>query len=62
MSRYEDSCPIEAAVRANRCQTCCAANSVPPCVAAFLGGRAALPAANVIHLHRVEVVESRKAA
>lgn len=62
MSRFEDSCPITAAARANSCQSCCATNSVPPCVAAFLGGRAALPASNVIQLRRIEVVESRRAA
>lgn len=62
MSRYEDACPIESAARANSCQSCCTANNVPPCVAAFLGGRAALPSSNVIYLRRIEVVESRKAA
>ncbi len=44
MSRYEDCCPIESSARANSCQSCCAANNLPPCVAAFLAGRAALPA------------------
>ena len=62
MSRYEDSCPVEAPIRAGSCQSCCATRNLPPCVAAFLGGRAALPASNVIQLRRVEVVETRKAA
>lgn len=62
MSRYEDACPIEASARASRCQSCCSTAGVPPCVAAYLGGRAAVAASNVVPLFRVEVMSSRKAA
>ena len=62
MSRNEEACPFEAPARASRCETCCAANAVTPCVAAYLSGRAAAPASNVISIRRVEVVEARRAA
>ena len=63
MSRYEDACPFDEQTRANRCRSCVATNAVPPCAAAFLTGRAPLPADNVIQLRRIEIVPSiRKAA
>ena len=63
MSRYEEACPYTAQNRASRCATCSDANKgIPPCVAAYLGGQAALRPANVISLFRMEVVESRRAA
>jgi len=36
MQRFENGCPFDARARAARCETCCAVNSVPPCVQAFL--------------------------
>ncbi len=62
MSRNEEVCPFEAAARASRCEPCCAATAVTPCIAAYLSGRAAAPASNVISIRRIEVVEARKAA
>lgn len=62
MSRYEDACPFAPEARAERCRTCVATNSVPPCAAAFLSGRAQPPSDNVIQLRRVEAVSFRKAA
>lgn len=63
MSRYENACPLEARNRANHCESCTVAHaSVPPCVAAYLGGAQALTASNVLPLHRIEVVNARKAA
>lgn len=60
MSRFEDACPIQATMRASRCESCVAANNVPPCVAVYLGGRQ--QKSNLVPLYRVELVESRKAA
>ena len=62
MPRYEDACPFEANARAARCKTCCAANSVAPCVAAYLSGRAVPPSSNVIAIRRVETAETLRAA
>jgi hypothetical protein len=62
MNRYEESCPFDERNRAARCETCCATNNLPPCAAAFLSGRAAVPASNVIPIRRIELVESRRAA
>ncbi len=63
MSRIENGCPFDAQSRANRCETCVSASdSVPPCVVAYLGKGASMPATNVIPLHRVEVFSQRKAA
>ncbi|MGE0600736.1 MAG: hypothetical protein AB7J35_04775 [Dehalococcoidia bacterium] len=63
MSRIESGCPFDASTRANRCETCVpASNHIPPCVVAYLGRAASLPASNVIPLHRVEVLSDRKAA
>ena len=62
MARYEDACPFETTNRAARCETCCSANSLTPCVAAYLSGKAAMPPANVVSIRRVEVLEGRKAA
>lgn len=60
MSRYEESCPFDARSRANRCETCVTANSsVPPCVAAYLGGPNAART-KVISIQSIEV--GRKAA
>ena len=62
MSRYEEACPYEAPARASRCETCCATNTLTPCVAAYLSGKVAVPPSNVISIRRVEAVEARKAA
>lgn len=62
MPQLAEICPFDATVRASRCEPCCAANTVAPCVAAYLGGRAALPASNIISIRRVEAIESRRAA
>lgn len=63
MSRTEDACPFEPQSRANRCQSCVTANSIPPCAAAFLSGKPLSPAGNVIELRRIETVPAaRKAA
>ena len=63
MSRFEEACPFDARGRASRCASCSDANnSLPPCIAAYLGGRQALAPANVIPLFRIEVVDARKAA
>ncbi len=63
MSRYENACPLDARNRASRCASCVAAHgSVPPCVVAYLGQAQSLVASNVLPLHRVEVVDARKAA
>ena len=60
MSRFEDSCPFDSRSRANRCEKCVSANnSVPPCVAAYLGGPGAARA-KVISILTVEA--ERKAA
>jgi hypothetical protein len=60
MSRFENACPFDARTRANRCENCVSANnSVPPCVAAYLGGPDAARA-RVISIQSIEVV--RKAA
>ena len=60
MSRIEDACPFDARNRASRCETCVAANdSVPPCVAAYLGGPKAARA-KVVSIHSLE--SARKAA
>jgi hypothetical protein len=60
MSRYEKSCPFDARSRANRCETCVMANSsIPPCVAAYLGGPNAARA-RVISIQSSEA--NRKAA
>ncbi|MBK6320005.1 MAG: hypothetical protein IPI33_00140 [Dehalococcoidia bacterium] len=62
MSRYDEACPFDSSARANRCQPCCAANSVPPCVAAYLDGRSLQLASNVIPLYRADALPVRKAA
>ncbi|MGE3073999.1 MAG: hypothetical protein AB7N24_12140 [Dehalococcoidia bacterium] len=63
MSRIESGCPFDARSRASRCETCVpASNNVPPCVVAYLGKGASMPASNVVPLHRIEVLSERKAA
>jgi hypothetical protein len=63
MSRFEDACPFSEPARANRCKSCeSRSNGLPPCVAAYLSGSAALQPENVIPLFRVEVAPLRKAA
>ncbi len=62
MTPFEDACPFDAAARASRCQTCCNANTLPPCAAAYLRGAAGRKPANVISLFRVEAEAPRKAA
>ena len=60
MSRYEESCPFDARSRANRCEPCITANnSLPPCVAAYLGGLDN-PRAKVISIQSIEI--GRRAA
>lgn len=36
MSSIADACPYEASTRAARCEGCCLANAITPCMAAFL--------------------------
>jgi hypothetical protein len=62
MSRYEEACPFEARTRANRCETCCSANSVPPCAAAYLSSATERPASNIIAITSLREVAFRKAA
>lgn len=63
MSAVEDSCPFDPGTRAQRCISCCAANlPVPPCVAAYLGGRSRRALANVIPLQTASRAPGKKAA
>lgn len=62
MNRFEEACPFEAVSRAGRCTSCCSANEVPPCVAAYLSGKAPERANNVIPLRVVTASLLRKAA
>lgn len=62
MNRFEEACPFEAATRAARCTTCCAANQVPPCVAAYLQGKARGHDSNVIPLVERKSSTLRRAA
>lgn len=45
MDVIRDACPFEDAIRASRCESCCARHGLPPCVAAWLAARldAAVP-------------------
>jgi hypothetical protein len=61
MTRMEKACPFSAATRASHCERCWrASGGVPPCVAAYLGGRP--PAEGVIRLEPVARSKARKAA
>lgn len=61
MEQMPEACPFDAASRAARCVSCSAASeAVPPCVAAYLGGRR--PAVQVISLVEVQAVRVRRAA
>jgi hypothetical protein len=62
MNRIEEACPFEAQTRAGRCMTCCSASQVPPCVAAYLSGKALQPASNVLPFEDRYVPRARKAA
>lgn len=63
MSAIEDACPFDAPARAVRCQACCnASSSVPPCVAAYLGGRARRYTENVVPIRQAMPVVRRQAA
>ncbi len=61
MTRLEKACPLSAATRAAHCERCWTAHGgVPPCVAAYLGGR---PAGEGVVLLRAEGKRAeRKAA
>ncbi|MCC7363403.1 MAG: hypothetical protein IT303_03445 [Dehalococcoidia bacterium] len=39
MYALEQSCPFEAEARAERCESCCEANTVTPCALAWLRDR-----------------------
>lgn len=63
MSAIQNACPFDEATRAQRCNACCNTNSsVPPCVAAYLGGRGRRQDENVIPIRRAEPVTRRQAA
>jgi|GEM_PF-6823458 len=62
MNRIEEACPFDRGVRAARCTTCCSANQVPPCVAAYLAGEALKAPANVVSFQDAYTAAARKAA
>jgi hypothetical protein len=63
MSAIEDACPFDEPARAARCRACCnASSSVPPCVAAYLGGPVSRYIENVVPIRQAEPVVRRRAA
>ncbi len=63
MSAIEDACPFDEPARAGRCEACCnASSSVPPCAAAYLGGRARRYTESIVPIRRVEPMARRQAA
>lgn len=52
MDINRDACPFDDAIRAARCEGCCARHGLPPCVAAWLAARLDAPVALVPVSHR----------